>query len=106
MIDDPFFAEGSAAGSDATSRSSRSREAEVPQQSRARARCCSLRLLGRWQLVADGEDVVLGHREERLTALLGLTGQSSRVHVAGTLWPASTDPRELASLRSAVSQPH
>jgi DNA-binding SARP family transcriptional activator len=76
----------------------------VPQQSRARARCCGLRLLGRWQLVADGEDVGLGHREERLTALLGLTGQSSRLHVAGTLWPESTDARALASLRRAVLQ--
>ena len=76
----------------------------MPQQSRARAQCCSLRLLGRWQLVADGEDVGLGHREERLTALLGLTGQSSRLHVAGSLWPESTDARALASLRRAVLQ--
>ena len=76
----------------------------MPQQSRVRAQCCSLRLLGRWQLVADGEDVALGHREERLTALLGLTGQSSRLHVAGSLWPESTDARALASLRRAVLQ--
>ena len=76
----------------------------MPQQSRAWAQCCSLRLLGRWQLVADGEDVGLGHREERLTALLGLTGQSSRLHVAGSLWPESTDARALASLRRAVLQ--
>ena len=76
----------------------------MPQQSRVRAQCCSLRLLGRWQLVADGEDVGLGHREERLTALLGLTGQSSRLHVAGSLWPESTDARALASLRRAVLQ--
>ena len=76
----------------------------MPQHSRVRAQCCSLRLLGRWQLVADGEDVGLGHREERLTALLGLTGQSSRLHVAGILWPESTDARALASLRRAVLQ--
>ena len=76
----------------------------MPQQSRVRAQCCHLRLLGRWQLVADGEDVGLGHREERLTALLGLTGQSSRLHVAGSLWPESTDARALASLRRAVLQ--
>ncbi|HEX5087114.1 MAG TPA: BTAD domain-containing putative transcriptional regulator [Nocardioides sp.] len=60
--------------------------------------------MGRWQLVADGEDVGLGHREERLTALLGLTGHSSRLHVAGILWPESTDARALASLRRAVLQ--
>jgi DNA-binding SARP family transcriptional activator len=77
---------------------------KVPEQSRTQVRCFRLRLLGRWQLTADGEDVGLGHREERLTALLGLTGHSSRLHVAGILWPESTDARALASLRRAVLQ--
>ncbi len=78
----------------------------MPQHSRGRARCFSLRLLGRWQLVADGEDVGLAHREERLTALLGLIGQSSLMHVAGILWPETTDARALANLRRAVLQTH
>jgi DNA-binding SARP family transcriptional activator len=56
--------------------------------------------------VADGEDVGLGPREERLTALLGLTGQSSRMHVAGILWPESADTQALDSLRSAVLATH
>lgn len=73
----------------------------MPQDTRAGQRFC-LRLLGRWQLVVDGAEVELGHREERLVALLGLTGRSSRLHVAGTLWPESTDERALASLRRAV----
>lgn len=76
----------------------------MPEQSKAWTRCCRLRLLGRWQLVADGEDIELGHREERLVALLGLTGRSSRLHVAGILWPESTDAQALASLRRAVLQ--
>lgn len=76
----------------------------MPQNSTAGGPRFCLRLLGRWQLVADGEDVELGHREERLTALLGLTGRSSRPHVAGILWPESTDARALASLRRAVLQ--
>jgi DNA-binding SARP family transcriptional activator len=74
----------------------------MPEHSRAETRCCRLRLLGRWQLVIDTECVELGHREERLTALLGLSGRSSRLHVAGVLWPESTDARALASLRRAV----
>lgn len=76
----------------------------MTQHSRVRAQSCSLRLLGRWQLVSDGEDVALSHREQRLTAVLGLTGRSSRLHVAGVLWPDSTDDRALASLRRAVRE--
>ncbi|MFC7492591.1 MULTISPECIES: BTAD domain-containing putative transcriptional regulator [unclassified Nocardioides] len=76
----------------------------MPQDSRAGGLYASLHLLGRWQLVADGKDVELGHREQRLAALLGLVGQSGRPHVAGILWPESTDARALASLRRAVLQ--
>ncbi|GAB7006254.1 hypothetical protein JCM18899A_37270 [Nocardioides sp. AN3] len=76
----------------------------MTQHREARARRCTLRLLGRWQLLADGEDIGLSHREERLTAVLGLIGRSSRLHVAGLLWPDSTDDRALASLRRAVLQ--
>ena len=48
---------------------------------------------------------VLGGREQRLSALLALTGhQSARSQVAGILWPESTDARALASLRRAVLQ--
>ena len=75
----------------------------MPQYSTA-GRRSRLRLLGRWQLVVHDDDIELGHREERLTAVLGLTGRSSRLHVAGILWPESTDARALASLRRAVLQ--
>jgi DNA-binding SARP family transcriptional activator len=65
-----------------------------------------LRLLGGWRLVVHGETVVLGGREQRLCALLALTGTRARAQVAGTLWPDSTDARALASLRRAVAQTH
>ncbi len=61
-------------------------------------------LLGRWDLVVDGESVRLGGREQRLSALLALTGRRARSQVAGVLWPESTDVRALASLRRAVLQ--
>ena len=63
-----------------------------------------LSLMGGWRLVVDGAEVELGHREQRLVALLGLTGRRARPHVAGTHWPDSTDERALASLRRAVLQ--
>jgi DNA-binding SARP family transcriptional activator len=65
-----------------------------------------LSLLGGWQLVVDGDVVALGGREQRLCALLALTGTHARAQVAGTLWPESTDARALASLRRAVAQTH
>ena len=41
-----------------------------------------LRLLGGWHLLVDGVDVGLGHREQRLVALVALTGCSARAQVA------------------------
>lgn len=76
----------------------------MPEGRRADGVRTRLRLLGGWQLVVDGGDVPLHHREQRLVALLGLTGRGPRAHVAGTLWPESTDARALASLRRAVLQ--
>ncbi len=61
-----------------------------------------LRLLGLWRLTHNDNDIHLDHREQRLTALLGLNGRRMRLQVAGTLWPESTDERALASLRRAV----
>lgn len=63
-----------------------------------------LRLLGGWQLVVDGLDVAMGHREQRLVSLLGLQAHSARAQIASALWPDSTDERALASLRRAVLQ--
>ena len=63
-----------------------------------------LRLLGGWQLVVDGTERALGHREQRLVAVLGLRGRTARAQVESELWPDSTDQRALASLRRAVLQ--
>lgn len=63
-----------------------------------------LRLLGGWQLIVDGAEVDLGHREQRLIALLGLTDLTARGQVASVLWPDSTDEHALGSLRRAVRQ--
>jgi DNA-binding SARP family transcriptional activator len=61
-----------------------------------------LQLFGWWNLRSKGVPVPLGHREQRLVALLALQGSRPRTHVAGTLWPDTTDDRALASLRAAV----
>lgn len=61
-----------------------------------------LRLLGGWRLTESGLDIELGHREQRLAAVLALNGRRPRVQVAGILWPETTDTRALASLRRAV----
>lgn len=63
-----------------------------------------LRLLGGWQLLVDGAEVGLGHREQRLISLLGLTDLTARARVASVLWPDSTDEHALGSLRRAVRQ--
>ena len=76
----------------------------MPQRENASQRRTSLRLLGGWQLVDNGAELRLSHREQRLIALLGLSGERARPHVAGLLWPDSTDERALASLRRAVMQ--
>ena len=76
----------------------------MPQREDASHHRIGLRLLGGWQLVDNGVELRLSHREQRLVALLGLSGERARPHVAGLLWPDSTDERALASLRRAVMQ--
>ena len=76
----------------------------MPQRgSASQGRTC-LRPLGGWQLGDNGTEVRRKHREQRLIALLGLSGERARPHVAGVLWPDSSDERALASLRRAVMQ--
>ena len=72
----------------------------MPQRDKASQRRLSLRLLGCWQLVDNGAELRLSHREQRLVALLGLSGERSRPHGAGGA--RRTDERALASLRRAV----
>jgi DNA-binding SARP family transcriptional activator len=61
-----------------------------------------LQLLGWWSLTSDAHPVELGRREQRLTALVALRGPRARPHLAGTLWPDTTEERARASLRTAL----
>ena len=61
-----------------------------------------LSLLGGFQLVYDGAPLALPVHAQRLLAFVALAGQTSRVLVAGTLWPDVAEPRALGNLRSTV----
>lgn len=61
-----------------------------------------LQLLGWWDLRRGEDSIPLGRREQRLVALLALTGRRTRGQLAGTLWPESSEDRALSSLRAAV----
>jgi DNA-binding SARP family transcriptional activator len=63
-----------------------------------------LGLFDSWQLRRGRTDVTLHHREQRLVALLALQGARPRGHVAGVLWPESTERRATGNLRAAVWQ--
>ena len=65
-------------------------------------RKAELQLFGWWELRVGESSVPVGGREQRLIALLALTGRQSRAHVAGTLWPDTTEQRAMNSLRAAV----
>ena len=63
----------------------------------------NLRLLGRFQLCRDGCPLHVSPSSERLLAYLGIrSGPVSRGTAAAELWPACTDVRAAANLRSAV----
>jgi DNA-binding SARP family transcriptional activator len=61
-----------------------------------------LTLLGGFRLCVDGLPVGLPVGAQRLVALLALRGRMSRSRLAGMLWPDTTEPRALASLRTAI----
>jgi len=61
-----------------------------------------VQLLDWWDLHIDDRSNGLGRREQRLVALLALTGRRSRLQLAGTLWPESSEHHAMSSLRAAV----
>jgi DNA-binding SARP family transcriptional activator len=63
-----------------------------------------LQLFGWWDLHIGDQELPLGRREQRLVALLALTGGRPRVQVAGMLWPDTTETRAMSNLRVAVWQ--
>lgn len=68
------------------------------------SRGLELQLFGSWCLWSEGAQVRIVGRAQRLVALLALQGQRARPHVAGLLWPDTTEGRALTSLRAAVLQ--
>ncbi len=61
-----------------------------------------LQLLDWWELRIEGRPVAVGNREQRLLALLALAGRRSRLQVAATLWPDSTEHHATSNLRAAL----
>jgi DNA-binding SARP family transcriptional activator len=61
-----------------------------------------LSLLGNWNLRLDGTDIGVSHREQRVIAALALRGRSPRSALAELLWPDSTRPLALESLRVSL----
>ena len=64
--------------------------------------CWQLRLFDRWMLRDRNNEIIVGLREERMLAVLALYAARSRRHVAGVLWPDSTDAHAVGNLRAAV----
>jgi DNA-binding SARP family transcriptional activator len=63
----------------------------------------NLRLLGRFELCRDGGLLHVSPSGERLLAYLGIRSEPvSRGTAAAELWPACTDARAAANLRSAI----
>ncbi|MET7832296.1 BTAD domain-containing putative transcriptional regulator [Micromonospora sediminicola] len=62
----------------------------------------SLHLLGGFQLLHDGVPVVVPRGLQRVIALIGLRPGATRSHLAGLLWPETSEERALSSLRTAL----
>ncbi|MET7971224.1 BTAD domain-containing putative transcriptional regulator [Micromonospora sp. NPDC005305] len=62
----------------------------------------SLHLLGGFRLLHDGVPVVVPRGLQRVIALIGLRPAATRSHLAGLLWPETSEDRALSSLRTAL----
>jgi DNA-binding SARP family transcriptional activator len=64
---------------------------------------CQLHLLGGFRLGSEGRPVAVSTTAAKLLALLAVNGRPmTRTQVAGTLWPALTEQRAAANLRSII----
>lgn len=75
------------------------------QPARPLAECAVLHveLLRQFQVTSDGLSLALGHSSERLLAYLALEDRSlARDHIAGALWPDTSQARAAANLRRAL----
>jgi DNA-binding SARP family transcriptional activator len=76
------------------------------QPSRPLAECAvpHVELLHHFRVTADGLPLALGRSGERLVAYLALEDRSlARDHIAGALWPDTSQSRAAANLRRALS---
>ncbi|MFG2052741.1 BTAD domain-containing putative transcriptional regulator [Micromonospora sp. NPDC048930] len=62
----------------------------------------SLHLLGGFRLLHDDVPVVVPRGLQRVIALIGLQPSATRSHLAGLLWPETSEERALSSLRTAL----
>jgi DNA-binding SARP family transcriptional activator len=62
----------------------------------------SLHLLGGFRLLHDDTPVVVPRGLQRVIALIGLQPSATRSHLAGLLWPETSEERALSSLRTAL----
>jgi len=65
---------------------------------------CELRLLGRFELLVDGQNVPLSGKAKELLAYLALQPRKRafRHQVSGALWPETTDERALRNLSTCL----
>lgn len=62
-----------------------------------------LRVIGGFALTDRGAPVTLPHAAQRLIAYVALhEAPLARLHIAGTLWPSTTDEHAMANLRSTL----
>jgi DNA-binding SARP family transcriptional activator len=61
-----------------------------------------VRLLGGFRLLHDGRPVTVPRGLQRTIALVGLRPGATRAHLAGLLWPDTSEERALSSLRTAL----
>jgi DNA-binding SARP family transcriptional activator len=79
------------------------RDGSRPDAGNVAATVAHLQLLGTFQLSVAGQPVSIGQSAQRLLALLALREQPlARLTAAGLLWPATTDARAQANLRTAL----
>jgi DNA-binding SARP family transcriptional activator len=66
----------------------------------------TLQMISEWKLCLDDSAANVALRERRVLSLLALRGERSRVSLARTLWPDSTESRAYGNLRAAVWRIH
>ncbi|MGC5028720.1 AfsR/SARP family transcriptional regulator [Micromonospora sp. DT229] len=77
-------------------------ESPTPTTGKPRNAQIRLHLLGGFRLTHDGAPVVVPRGLQRVIALIGLRPATTRTHLAGLLWPETTEERALSSLRTAL----